>query len=88
MCVNRLRPCLHKSVLIDLTCSAHSGRGLSTQMISFLQCGGQKKGKSSRERCGKLKDKKKQTEKMDKMLKFFAAKHNGTPDTNKAHDAQ
>lgn len=44
MCINRLRPCLHRSVLICLTCRAHSGRGLSTQMISFLQCG--RKGKN------------------------------------------
>ena len=55
MCANRPRPCLHRSVLIYLTCSAHSGRGLSTQMISFLQSG--RKGRNG-EKCCKDRQKK------------------------------
>lgn len=42
-----------------LTCSAHSGRGLSTQMISFLQRW-EKKGRmqSGGDRCHKEREKK------------------------------
>lgn len=73
ICVNRLGPCLHKSVL---TCSAHSGRGLSTQMISFLQS--ERKGKNRQQRkemWSKKKDKnEKEAAKMDEILKLFFCK--------------
>lgn len=71
--VNRQRPCLHRSALIYLTCSAHSGGGLSTQMISFLQCRRKGQTRGERERCGKKKEDKNQVgiTKMDKIWNIF-----------------
>lgn len=73
MCVNRLKICLHRSKLIHLTCSAHSGRGLSTHMISFLQSGRKWEEKEQRRQ---MWQKKKRPLKWKKIFKLFSAQHN------------
>lgn len=57
MSANSRKPRLHRSARLYLTCRAHSGRGLSTEIISFLRSRRKRPGGAGGEKRKQLADK-------------------------------